>query len=1305
MLASATFQQDQPESSGQVNFRQTQVGTAGCSAWELTRGTTSANDGYGRIPRGNLPDDFASGDFTISFVLAQTSEGYIIVIPDQTNPNLPTASVGRSFAIWLRRRDFRFYYSINGVTNNDGNPAVFRLNQETLFEEFFNPNVAPVTRHYTVIVRSSPAVVEIYVDCQFLGLLQLDGPVQSPLPNIDAFIGHSRPRPTNGGRLAGTISNFFYHPTAITPTQLLNFCSCGFEAIHLPPLPSSIVSATEEETRLVLEPSSGLIPVSDALSVLRGITYENTFPSPIVSPDRELQFTVREETGMQGITVGSVKLVASDDNLPVVDLTGPSLAGIDYVTTFTEDASPVLAAPNVRISRDIEDSVRPTFDRVMVRLMNPIDSNETLTATSSSSYITVEISSNGQTILITGPGIEPDFVAALQTVAYENTDDNPTVSPNRVISFTVVDTEGRVSNPVANTRVMLTAVNDPPQVSMGSVLGDVIDTVEFMEGSSGVLIAPNAIVMDVDNTELLSATVRLQSPNLPADALVYNNLSTPAISGDYNPMTGVLQLTGRAPLADYEAVLSSVMFMSSDSPLLGSDGNPVVDPTRVVTVVVSDGELDSQMAQVTVQFIPVNDPPIITINSTTVEFRDGDGEVLIAPTINITDVDTELLFSLEISLQGTVDEHQLSDGVRVSRTLIFSNNTTDGFTSILRGITYINFAPEPMLVPRFIDIEVCDAEPSCTQLQITVQIIDANDNPPVFAAPEYTLPATEDVPVGFTVGSLTVNDRDQMIQPLTFSMDGSDPFELRSDSNTVHVVTTQLLDFETTDVYMFMITASDGVNLGFTNVTVDVQDVNEQPVIVLDPPAPSIVVGPGSESQLILVNIQISDQDFGDNVDRAQLVLGNVPDGSNETLGWNEISGYSFVQASENVFELTRSSSSVPLAEALQSINYVAGLIVTDLTEIRRVAITVYDLAGLSSEEAAVNVSLASIPRFTAEVYPVSLMEEVLHRDFLQVEATVENGGDVIEYSVDSGSGVIIDSITGRLSLVRPLNHERERFLTFSVYAVDALPPARTGTATVNITVVDVNDVRPAVGGTNNITISTGVSINPFSSITISDPDTIGQILSANVAIVGNDPLSPSPFSGRVCADEYNVITKMMDVCGLPTGSFIDLAANIGSLQNVGIMTDGFSNRILNNFPNAGYSVISADFRPFQGPISEFTFTVWLAPTTSGYVAYFGTPDTTERYFAVYYDNSDNQITVTLKRSGLSGLSAQVRVNFQLQSTLSDGNFHFIMIQYVQRNLVCVVDGMPVRSLAVVYKAQPFIGEVYGKQLSILLHS
>ena len=122
----------------------------------------------------------------------------------------------------------------------------------------------------------------------------------------------------------------------------------------------------------------------------------------------------------------------------------------------------------------------------------------------------------------------------------------------------MVDTEGRESNP-ANTMVQLTAVNDPPQVSVTSILGDVIDTVQFQEGSSGVLVAPDALVFDIDNAELLRARVQLQSPNLPTDALLYNGTSTAAITGSYDSATGMLQLTGRAPLSDYRAVLASVI--------------------------------------------------------------------------------------------------------------------------------------------------------------------------------------------------------------------------------------------------------------------------------------------------------------------------------------------------------------------------------------------------------------------------------------------------------------------------------------------------------------------------------------------------------------------------------------------------------------------------------------------------------------------------------------------------------------------------------------------------------------------------
>ena len=338
-----------------------------------------------------------------------------------------------------------------------------------------------------------------------------------------------------------------------------------------------------------------------------------------------------------------------------------------------------------------------------------------------------------------------------------------------------------------------------------------------------------------------------------------------------------------------------------DSPLLDVDGNPEVDATRVVTIVVSDESLDSEMARVTIQFMPVNDPPIITLDSRSavIEFRDGDLQIFISPNVEKTDVDTRNLFSMTVILDSQAEDF-LSDGEIEVRLLAYGSNTTAGLTStggILRRIMYINLVAEPSLNNRQIRIEVCDSRVSCSNATITVVIIDANDNPPAFTQQAYTFTVTEDVPFGFTVGSLTVFDPDPTAtEPIIVSMStsSSSPFVLNQDRSTVHIVTMQQLDFETTNSYFFTIVASDGVNQDVANITINVEDVNERPLIVLDSPAPSIIIGPGSESQLILVDIEISDPDFGDSVSESLLQLRNVPEGSVETLGWSEITGYNY---------------------------------------------------------------------------------------------------------------------------------------------------------------------------------------------------------------------------------------------------------------------------------------------------------------------------------------------------------------------------------------------------------------------------
>lgn len=1174
-------------------------------------------------------------------------------------------------------------------SQNGEQRAVIRATSASSITEFFNPD-QPQTRHFTFVVSSNPAFFIVYVDCIEFGRVSLVGDSTSPDPGLDVFIGKGQPHPLRGGRLGGQLHGLYYHTTALTESQITDFCSCGFEALILPPLPASIVADVANQHMITLQAASGSIPNADAITVLRSINYTNQFDSPTVDPNdptRTLDFTITEENGNMGSRRGSIRLVNTDDTFPVVDINGFA-PGIGNSVVYEENGDPVLVSPDIRISREIDGFINPTFNRVTVELTNPIDEGEVLSAVASN-VIAVVVSDNRQRLDIVGPGIPREFEAVLQTVRYANLNDNPNVNTERRVSFTAFDTEGRTNSEQAISIITLTSLNDPPQLSLAATTGSLISVVRFEEGSSGVQVAPNITVMDVDNTDLMRAEVTLTSTALDSDNLLIGTFA--GIDSEYNSVTGILTLSGQAPLSQYQSALSSVVFLSTDSPFLDVS---VESLTRTVTIQVFDGQLNSERVTVQVQFMPNNDAPNIILPNPLVTFRDGDEMILIAPSADITDSDNRQLQNMTIRLlEGNLDSNTLSSGNQVSAVLVFNDRSIAEFVSILRSILYINQEPEPSLLQRTINITVCDFM-LCTTAAVTVNIEDVNDNPPIFSRTEYSFSVSEDRPVGFTVGTLDVTDADIQITTLTFTTTESF-FDLVSEGSSVRILTTAPLDAENIDFYFFNVSASDGVNVGVTEITINILNVNEPPTLLFTPANPSLVVGAASQSRLIQAQLQISDQDFNDSIPTALLTLRNVPQGSNEVLMWEPVPDYVFGEISANVYELSGPGDPETLGDALRGVLYVAGEVVSEPTTIRTVAITITDVSGASSIEAVVTISLASIPQFSQQLYLVSLTEETVVNDFLRVNASVESGGDTIEYAVEGGRGVAINNSTGQLSLLEAVDREENSFLAFSVFAIDSLPPARTGTATVNVTVLDLDDVRPSVDNLSNITVSTNVTVTLLPTVQVTDPDTIGSILVTRLSVFGVEALRPLPFSARVCVDEPNVVDKMISVCG-GLDSLVLLEQNLDG--DFSLTSDEHGNNLL-TLTDSGYAIVNGDFSQFYGGIDAFTFALWVRVESSGYIAYFGSPDSIERYFALYYSQSKNQLIVTLKREGVSGLGGQIRISFQLTSTdLSDGNYHFVMLQYsVTSTIVCVVDGQLTDSVAVVYKEPSFIAQVFSK--------
>ena len=143
-------------------------------------------------------------------------------------------------------------------------------------------------------------------------------------------------------------------------------------------------------------------------------------------------------------------------------------------------------------------------------------------------------------------------------------------------------------------------MNDAPALNLdadSSTIGGV-DYLTTFTGSSAVgIVDTDVSILDTDSPSLVSATITLTNPH-GGDSLT---VDTPPLPGGitasvYDPVTGVLTLTGTALLADYQAALQQIVFNTT---------NPSTE-TRIIDVVVNDVTAASNTAHAIVEVVEVN---------------------------------------------------------------------------------------------------------------------------------------------------------------------------------------------------------------------------------------------------------------------------------------------------------------------------------------------------------------------------------------------------------------------------------------------------------------------------------------------------------------------------------------------------------------------------------------------------------------------------------------------------------------------------------------------------------------------------
>lgn len=166
-------------------------------------------------------------------------------------------------------------------------------------------------------------------------------------------------------------------------------------------------------------------------------------------------------------------------------------------------------------------------------------------------------------------------------------------------------------------------------------------------------------------------------------------------------------------------------------------------------------------------------------------------------------------------------------------------------------------------------------------LQIRVQVVDVNDNPPSFTQAEYHVSVPENIPLGTPLLKVNATDPDKgangKVTYAFHNVDHSVVQKFQLDSYTGEIRNKEPLDFEEYKIYPMEIQAQDGAGLmARAKVLVTVLDVNDNaPEVGITSVTTEVPENfpPGT----IVALISVHDQDAGNNGHATCSIPGNLP--------------------------------------------------------------------------------------------------------------------------------------------------------------------------------------------------------------------------------------------------------------------------------------------------------------------------------------------------------------------------------------------------------------------------------------------
>ncbi|CAD5218600.1 unnamed protein product [Bursaphelenchus okinawaensis] len=366
--------------------------------------------------------------------------------------------------------------------------------------------------------------------------------------------------------------------------------------------------------------------------------------------------------------------------------------------------------------------------------------------------------------------------------------------------------------------------------------------------------------------------------------------------------------------------------------------------------------------------------------------------------------------------------------------------TIDELTGALKTNTVLDREVKDRYQYKVIAKDLGDP-PLQTSIQLSITVIDVNDNAPKFEKPEYILNLSENSPKGTQILDLRATDADAD-QQLSYRIESSDKplfalISMGSDQGTVLSLTQNFSPLD--DKINLVVSATDQGGLkGYTNVTIMINDENSAPVFV-DVPV-SVKVSESAQVGSPVVQIKAKDNDRGIN---AELLF----------------------SVDSDEFLIDNHTGLITLAKELDRETKAAYSLTITVTDNGVPAMSAATILEVFVEDVNDNA-----PRFLLTEYHARIKEDMpVGTSFLQVQALDPDEGQngVVDYFLNETDEFVkldafrLDRTSGLLRIHKNLDRESTEKFILPVIAQDRGNPQQISYATVTVELEDVNDNAP----------------------------------------------------------------------------------------------------------------------------------------------------------------------------------------------------------------------------------------------------